>query len=260
MTNKVIELPPQPTYGFAELKLVIPRNTMRGFIITVSIILLLLLAYFIYAKASERSQVALPRAPISKITLGGPVQQLEEQKEDAPPPPPTQQIMEIATAAKAGTPVPVPDAEIKEDLKEFATFEKLSESLAREKGQEIDINQLPQDFNLDQKVEIKQKEEEPNIDEFIPVEKEPYIDLADLQKRIVYPEMARKAGIEGQVVVRVLVDKNGKPKKVVVQSSDSQMLNQAAIDAVMKSTFTPAIQNGQPVMCWVSIPIRFKLR
>lgn len=258
MTNKVIELPPQPTYGFAELKIVIPRNTFRGFLITVSIFLLLLLGYWIYSKASERSRIAFPKAPISRISLSGPIQQLEEQKEDVPPPPP-QQVIEIATQAKAGTPVPIPDAEIKEDLKEFASFEKLSESLAREKGQEIDINQLPQDFNLDQKVDVK-KEEEPNIDEFIPVEKEPYIDLADLQRRIVYPEMARKAGIEGSVVVRVLVDKNGKPKKAVIQSSDSQMLNQAAIDAVMKSTFTPAIQNGQPILCWVSIPIRFKLR
>lgn len=259
MANKVIELPSPPSYGFAELKIIIPRNTLRGFIITTIIFLLFLLGYWIYSKAAERSQIALPRAPISKISLSGPVQQLEEQQEDAPPPPPTQQVMEIATAAKAGTPVPIPDAEIKEDLKEFASFEKLSESLAREKGQEIDISQLPQDFNLDQKVEVK-KEEEPAIDEFIPVEKEPYIDLADLQRRIVYPEMARKAGIEGSVVVRVLVDKNGKPKKAVIQSSDSQMLNQAALDAVMKSTFTPAIQNGQPILCWVSIPIRFKLR
>lgn len=259
MTNKVIELPPQPTYGFAELKLIIPRNTYRGFVITVSIFLLLLLGYWMYNKAVERSRTVLPRAPISRISLSGPIQQLEEQKEDIPPPPPAQQVIEIATAAKAGTPVPIPDAEIKEDLKEFASFEKLSESLAREQGQEIDISQLPQDFSLDQKVEVK-KEEEPNIDEFIPVEKEPYIDLADLQRRIVYPEMARKAGIEGSVVVRVLVDKNGKPKKAVVQSSDSQLLDQAAIDAVLKSTFTPAIQNGQPIMCWVSIPIRFKLR
>jgi len=260
MTNKVIELPPRPTYGFAELKIIIPRNTFRGFIITLSIVVLLFLVYFIYGKVTECRFGAIPRAPISKITLGGPIQQLEEQKEDIPPPPPSQQVIELATAAKAGTPVPIPDAEIKEDLKEFATFEKLSESLAKEKGQEIDISQLPQDFNLDQKVDIKQKEAEPDIDEFIPVEKEPYIDLADLQRRIVYPEMARKACIEGQVVVRVLVDKNGKPKKVVVQQSDSQMLNQAAIDAVMHSTFTPAIQNGQPITCWVSIPIRFKLR
>ncbi|MCX7879748.1 MAG: energy transducer TonB [Ignavibacteria bacterium] len=260
MNNHIIEIPPQPTYGFAELKIIIPRNTFRGFIITISFVIVLLLAYLIYAKASESARASLHRAPISKITLGGPIQELEEQEEEVPPPPPTQQILEIATAAKAGTPVPIPDAEIKEDLKEFATFEKLSESLAREKGLEIDISQLPTDFNLDQKVEIKQKEEEPDIDEFIPFEKEPYIDLVDLQKRIVYPEMARKAGIEGQVVIRVLVDKTGKPKRAVVQSSDSEMLNQAAIDAVMKSTFTPAIQNGQPIMCWVSIPIRFKLR
>jgi len=62
------------------------------------------------------------------------------------------------------------------------------------------------------------------------------------------------------VIVRVLVDRAGKPVRSVVQYSDSQMLDQAAKNAVMKSVFTPAIQNGQPISCWVSIPITFKLR
>jgi protein TonB len=81
-----------------------------------------------------------------------------------------------------------------------------------------------------------------------------------LQKSIEYPEMARKAGIEGQVIVRVLVGKDGKPKKAVVQYTDSKMLDKAAVKAVMKQVFTPAIQNGRAITCWVSIPIKFKLR
>jgi len=73
-------------------------------------------------------------------------------------------------------------------------------------------------------------------------------------------ELARKAGIEGQVIVRVLVGKDGKPKKAVVQYTDSKMLDKAAVKAVMKQVFTPAIQNGRAITCWVSIPIKFKLR
>ncbi|MBL7993460.1 MAG: energy transducer TonB, partial [Candidatus Kapabacteria bacterium] len=46
----------------------------------------------------------------------------------------------------------------------------------------------------------------------------------------------------------------------IVESTDSDLLNDAAIKAVMSSVFTPAIQNNQPIDCWVSIPIVFRLR
>jgi protein TonB len=112
----------------------------------------------------------------------------------------------------------------------------------------------------EKKLEVEKIEEEPAIDELIAVEKEPQVDIVALQKSIEYPEMARKAGIEGQVIVRVLVGKDGKPKKAVVQYTDSKMLDKAAVKAVMKQVFTPAIQNGRAITCWVSIPIKFKLR
>lgn len=185
--------------------------------------------------------------------------QQTETEEEAPPPPQTQQIVDIATAARAGTPVPVPDALIKEDMKDFADVNKMSESLSRNEGQIVDINSMPNLDLGDKKIEIKE-EEVPDSEEFIAVEKEPQVDLAELQKKVVYPEMARKSGVEGQVIVRVLVGKDGRVKQTKVQYSESSMLDQAAIDAVKKAVFTPAIQNKQPITCWVSIPIKFRLR
>lgn len=58
-----------------------------------------------------------------------------------------------------------------------------------------------------------QKEQEPDPDEFVFVEKEPTFDYADLQRRVQYPEIARRAGIEGKVIVKVLVARDGKPKR-----------------------------------------------
>jgi periplasmic protein TonB len=116
------------------------------------------------------------------------------------------------------------------------------------------------DFDSKAKVNVEVREKEPGIDEFIDVEKEPSIDLNELQKRIVYPELARRAGIEGKVLIRVLVDKDGRPKKDKIESSDNEQLNEAARKAVMSMVFTPAIQNKRPVTCWVTIPVTFRLR
>lgn len=255
-----IALPQRSSYGALEIKEFIRTNTYRAFFITVALLLLLFLLYWAVGVATDSASGKLKKAPInSKIQL---IQaQQTDQVDEAPPPPPAETVVDVATAAKAGNPVPVPDADIKEELKEFADVNKLAESLSKEKGQVVDINQV-QNFDFgEKKLEITGKmEQEPGMDEFIPVEKEPFIDLGELQKRVVYPEMARKAGIEGRVIVRVLVGKDGRPTKAVIEDSDSQMLDQAAKDAIMRSVFTPGIQNKQPVICWVSIPIRFKLR
>jgi TonB family protein len=95
--------------------------------------------------------------------------------------------------------------------------------------------------------------------DFIPVDKEPYIDLKILYSAINYPPEARRLGIEGRVNVRVLVGKNGIPKSYIVESADSPLLIAEAVRLVMNATFTPATQNGQIIDCWVSIPIIFKL-
>jgi protein TonB len=260
MTSEgILKIPKRASYGAIELKEFIRKNTYKGFIITIALFLLLFLLYWVYGKATEVDPNAAPMAPISKISLTAPSQQ-SDQIEDAPPPPPAETVVDIATAAKAGTPVPVPDADIKEELKEFADVDDLTKSLSKEKGQIVDFDQV-QEIDLgEKKLDVGKIEDEPGIDDFIPVEKEPVVDLVALQKSIVYPEMARKAGIEGQVIVRVLVGKDGKPKKSVVQYTDSKMLDKAAKAAVMKQIFTPAIQNGKAITCWVSIPIKFKLR
>lgn len=75
-----------------------------------------------------------------------------------------------------------------------------------------------------------------------------------------YPEMARTAGIEGQAVVEALVDVDGKVADArILKSAGNTALDQAAVEAAMRSTFTPAKQRDQAVRVWVSIPFRFTL-
>lgn len=102
--------------------------------------------------------------------------------------------------------------------------------------------------------------DEPEPDEFVLVELEPGVDLEKLQKLVIYPLIAYVADIEGRVIVRVLVNKSGKVLKRFIESSDHELLNKAALDAIDKyGYFTPAVQNGKKITCWVSIPVTFKI-
>jgi protein TonB len=75
-----------------------------------------------------------------------------------------------------------------------------------------------------------------------------------------YPELARKAGIEGKVVVKMLVDIDGSIMDVkILKSSGNTMLDQSAVQAAYKAKFTPAKQRDKLVRVWVSRPIDFKL-
>lgn len=73
-----------------------------------------------------------------------------------------------------------------------------------------------------------------------------------------YPDLAREAGVDGTVQLRVLVGKDGLVKDVHVDRS-IRLLDGAAVAAVRQWVFTPALSNGHPVMVWVSVPIRFTL-
>lgn len=123
----------------------------------------------------------------------------------------------------------------------------------------IDPNQLDIRKKL-LTVTLDDNERDPARDEPIAVDKEPYIDVSVLNRSVIYPQVAKRAGIEGKVTVRVLVRKDGKPKKNFIVESDSELLNKSAVDAVMQGKFLPAIQNGKPLACWITVPIAFKLK
>ena len=77
--------------------------------------------------------------------------------------------------------------------------------------------------------------------------------------RPVYPEIARKAEVEGKVVVLVSIDETGKVAHARIGHSDAEVFNRAAIDAALEYVFRPAEQNGFPVKATISITFRFVL-
>ena len=75
-----------------------------------------------------------------------------------------------------------------------------------------------------------------------------------------YPDAARRDGKEGRVLLRVLVNEEGRTASVQVnRSSGVESLDQAALEAIKRWRFSPARLGERPVESWVRIPIDFRL-
>jgi protein TonB len=75
-----------------------------------------------------------------------------------------------------------------------------------------------------------------------------------------YPDLAREAGVEGRVLVHVLVGIDGHVLRAEADPHATvPMLEAAAVEAAREWVFTPALANGHPVKAWATIPFNFTL-
>jgi len=95
----------------------------------------------------------------------------------------------------------------------------------------------------------------PEPDEWVAVEEMPVLQDIPAPE---YPVIARQAGIDGTVLVRTLVGKDGAVREAFVVSG-RRYLDEPALAAVRHARFTPAQQGGRPVAVWVQVPMRFTL-
>lgn len=76
----------------------------------------------------------------------------------------------------------------------------------------------------------------------------------------IYPPASRRAGEEGTVRIRVLVDERGRPSQVqVAKSSGFSKLDEAAMTAVRKWKFVAATDGTRPVTAWTQVAVTFRL-
>lgn len=83
-----------------------------------------------------------------------------------------------------------------------------------------------------------------------------------IQENLKYPEAARKAGIEGRVLVHVLVDEQGEVVDTKILQSlgdEGSGFAEAAVNALKSVKWQPAESQGAPVKVWVAVPVLFKL-
>lgn len=157
---------------------------------------------------------------------------IQTKQVEKPPPPP-----------RPPTPVEVPNDQIIED----------------------EILNINADLNLDEELELPPPPPDAEEDEenfFVAVEQMPELigGLAELQKTIKYPEMARKAGIEGRVIVQFIVTENGNVEDPRVIRGIGGGCDEEALRAVEKAKFKPGKQRGKAVRVQYSLPVIFQLQ
>lgn len=77
----------------------------------------------------------------------------------------------------------------------------------------------------------------------------------------VYPEMSKRRGEQGRVMLRVLISARGQVASVTVQrSSGYQRLDEAAIQATHRARFRPYVEDGIARQALVEIPFDFVLQ
>ena len=150
-----------------------------------------------------------------------------------------QEIIDIPPPPKAAPPPPkvieaAPDDEVDDDVEIADTLMDLDAAIS---------SSMP-DFNLGGDTGFVASSENPRI-----------IHWAKPN----YPEIARRAQIEGTVIVKVLVGPDGSVKDAQVLQGINPMLNTAALEAARKCKFIPGKQRNIPVKAWMALPFAFRL-
>jgi protein TonB len=157
-------------------------------------------------------------------------------------PPPQVQVAVPITPPTVGVAVPVPDAEAPPE-QTIASQEEIAQSTPGVSASEGELVVAPPSDEL------------PKLGEYVYVE-----ELPEAVTKISpeYPDLARSANVDGTVLVQALVGKDGRVKDAKVVKSIA-MLDAAAVAAVRKWVFKPALSNNKPVAVWVAVPVRFTL-
>lgn len=256
-------------YGAPELKKAYKKFISRGLIIAVLIhaFLISLYIFSIYMEklsAEKREQIS---RTIDIKDLDTPPSATENEQA---PPKEIEVPEKIASIKDLQALIPEPVAREKAEeqtIKSMKELEKIEETkkIGREdvEGRELKLGEKTVSTEkIEEKLEKKEekKVEKQKTYQQFEVEKAPVaVNLSSVQGSMRYPEIARSSGIEGRVTVKVLVGPDGEVQKIG-GISGPEVFHDEVSSKVMNLTFTPALQNGQPVRCWVSVPFSFTLK
>lgn len=250
-------VPSMEHYGGIEMKESGNRNVTRGFVGAVIIHLLLFGIYFAWNALANDDGKNVPHVRrISSLAELAPPPSTEDNNMEAPAlaPAPTVDIAKPTF----GIPIPVPDIQApNQTMPDMNNLPVQATTPGDGGGGAVSLNPGNGPVHVEAPKQPVQ-EDLPSKDEFIDVQVEPK-PVQNIQSLVEYPEVAKRSGVEGKVTASVLIAKDGHVEKVEIEKSDNEIFNQAAITALKKARFTPAIQNGNPVPVWWTVPIVFRL-
>jgi TonB family protein len=98
-------------------------------------------------------------------------------------------------------------------------------------------------------------------DFFVVVEEMPKLKggMAGIHAKLEYPEMARRAGIEGRVTVQFIVNEQGNVENAEVVRGIGAGCDEQALKVIKEAQFTPGVQRGRPVRVQYALSLNFRL-
>lgn len=159
-------------------------------------------------------------------------------------------------------PEPKPKDELKGQDSTIASMKSLAKapSLGPDDfmGDDDGFINIPDETGDGKVIGVIEEDKEPGIEDFIFVSQNPEpINMDEVKKLIVMPELAVNIGLEGEVLVRILIDKEGLYRRHKVIKKVHPLLAEAVEKQIHKLKFIPAIQGDQAIMFWVNVPFRF---
>jgi len=256
-------------YGAPELKKLYKKYASRGLILAVVIHIFLVSAYAfsLYIDRLQQEKQLQIKRDIELRDIQ--TQDAQNEQENEAPPPPDIQVQQPEALKDLAALTPEPVAKEKADLetiKKVEETEKIKAFVSSEGSENVDPNKETGKVQVDvkkteekvEKEEKKEKKENKTYQQF-EVDKPPSaVNLSQVRSSMRYPEIARSSGIEGKVTVKVLVGPDGSVVSVGGFSGPDVFRDEVS-SKVMSLQFTPALQQGQPVRCWVSVPFSFTL-
>ncbi len=252
-------------YGAPELKKLYQRFFARGLVLAIFVHIVLISTYLVInyintLKAEELLKNQQQQRIINLTDLEPPPSATED---ETPPP----KIEELLTAPPKDLSALTPEPVAKEKAEEQTI--KTQEQLEQIKSPVSSTGDTGK-FTYSGPIKIEEKKIEEKIEKKEVVEKTVYqsfevekapecVNLSQVRSSMTYPEVARQAGIEGRVTVKVLVGTDGNVLKVGSVSGPDVFYDEVQ-DKAMNLQFTPGLQNGKPVKVWVTVPFNFKLK
>lgn len=253
-------------YGAYDLRKDSPK---RHNIATLVVVVVAVAAFFLPGLIGDLIDKYAPEEEIIEMTTVTELSNLEEAEVkkneelkplvQAPPPPP------LKSSIKFTAPVIKKDEEVSEEeeikSQEELTESKVTISIADVQGNDEENGQDIADFKEAIKPVVEEDNQVLEVVEQMPTfPGGPKALMQYISENIKYPTIAQENGIQGRVVVRFVVKKDGSVGEVQILRGVDAALDKEAV-RVVKSipNFIPGKQNGHAVNVWFTLPVAFKL-
>lgn len=262
MVSDNIEILQDTGYGATELKKTYQKFLRKGLIFAVLIHGFIIGTYLFanyISKLEDSKNKDIQQRIINVTDLEPPPSATDEEE----PPPPKIEEPPVAPPKDLSALTPEPVAKEKAEEQTIKTQQEL-EDIKGPVGNDTGKFQFSgkikvEEKKIEEKIEKKENTEKSTYQSF-EVEKAPEcVNLSQVRASMKYPEVAREAGMEGRVTVKVLVNESGSVIKIG-SVSGPDVFHDEVRDKAMDLQFTPGLQNGKPVKVWVTVPFNFKLK